>query len=191
MKKFQFILFNILLTSIILFSISSCNDDFLDPNEEELITTLRYTLFDTAGNSTVVLLFRDVDGSGGNPPEFVVTGQLKQNSYYVGSLQILNESVNPAVDITPEILQEGIDHQFFYAVSGGLDISFRYADTDTNGKPIGINTILTTGSASRGSLRIILRHQPDKNATGVSTGDLTNAGGETDVEIDFGNLSIL
>lgn len=190
MKNFQSIFFYVFLCSLIFIGITSCGDDLLDPNEEELITSLRYTLFDTVGNSTVVLLFRDVDGNGGNPPEFVVTGQLKQNSYYVGSLQIQNESVNPVVDITAEILQEGIDHQFFYTASGGLNMTFNYADADINGKPIGINTIMSTGNASRGSLRIILRHQADKNATGVSTGDPTNAGGETDVEIDFGNLSI-
>ncbi|MBK9270830.1 MAG: type 1 periplasmic binding fold superfamily protein [Saprospiraceae bacterium] len=189
MKNFQSIFFSIFLCSLILTGISSCGDDS-DHNEEELITTLRYTLFDTAGNSSVVLLFRDVDGTGGNPPEFVITGQLKQNTYYTGSLQILNESVVPAIDITPEILLEGVDHQFFYGISSGFNMSFSYADADTNGKPIGINTILNTGSTSSGTLRILLRHQPDKNATGVSTGDPTNAGGETDIEVDFENLRI-
>lgn len=69
-------------------------------------------------------------------------------------------------------------------------MSFGYADADANGKPIGLKTILNTGGASSGTLKIILRHQADKNAAGVSNGNPTNAGGETDIEVDFVNLSI-
>jgi len=32
---------------------------------------------------------------------------------------------------------------------------------------------------------VTLRHQPDKGAIGVSDGDITNAGGETDIEVLF------
>ena len=31
----------------------------------------------------------------------------------------------------------------------------------------------------------MLRHEPDKSAAGVSSGDITNAGGETDIEVSF------
>ena len=43
----------------------------------------------------------------------------------------------------------------------------------------------TTGDASSGDVTVILRHEPDKEADGVSDGDVTNAGGETDVEVTF------
>ena len=35
------------------------------------------------------------------------------------------------------------------------------------------------------SYTITLRHEPAKTATGVSGGDITNAGGETDIEVVF------
>ena len=30
-----------------------------------------------------------------------------------------------------------------------------------------------------------LRHEPAKDASGVAAGDITNAGGETDIEVTF------
>jgi hypothetical protein len=39
--------------------------------------------------------------------------------------------------------------------------------------------------SSEGSLTIILRHEPDKSAPGVSEGDIANAGGETDIQLNF------
>jgi hypothetical protein len=32
---------------------------------------------------------------------------------------------------------------------------------------------------------VTLRHEPDKGAAGVSGGDITNAGGDTDIEVTF------
>ncbi len=56
---------------------------------------------------------------------------------------------------------------------------------DVNGNPIGISTIVTTNGASTGTITVTLRHEPNKDASGVSTGDITNAGGETDIEVIF------
>ena len=44
---------------------------------------------------------------------------------------------------------------------------------------------LTTGDAASGNITIILRHEPVKDAEGVSDGDITNAGGETDISVTF------
>ena len=38
---------------------------------------------------------------------------------------------------------------------------------------------MTTGEPSEGLVTIILRHLPDKFASGVSDGDISNAGGES------------
>ena len=43
----------------------------------------------------------------------------------------------------------------------------------------------TVGAASNGTVVVTLRHQPDKTASGVSSGDITYAGGETDIEVSF------
>ena len=41
-----------------------------------------------------------------------------------------------------------------------------------------------------GTITVILRHEPDKDASGVSNGDITNAGGETDIEVVF-NVEVM
>jgi len=64
-------------------------------------------------------------------------------------------------------------------------LSVAYDDKDANGNPVGLSSILTTGDAASGSITITLRHEPAKSASGVSNGDITNAGGETDIEVIF------
>jgi hypothetical protein len=44
---------------------------------------------------------------------------------------------------------------------------------------------LTTENAGTGKLKIVLRHKPDKNASGVANGNIANAGGETDIEVEY------
>ena len=60
-----------------------------------------------------------------------------------------------------------------------------YGDTDSEGRPIGIVGTMTTNDAGTGTLTVTLRHEPAKDAAGVVDGDITNAGGETDVEAEF------
>ena len=59
------------------------------------------------------------------------------------------------------------------------------ADFDGDGNPVGLANILTTGSAGSGNLTVTLKHEPDKSASGVSDGDMTNAGGETDISVTW------
>ena len=63
---------------------------------------------------------------------------------------------------------------------------FTYIDVDGNGAPLGLAFTLTTVDAdTEGDLTIILRHEPSKSADGVAGGDITNAGGETDIAVTF------
>lgn len=162
----------------------SCQPNDEPINQEELITTLRYTLVDSTGDY-VIISFKDLDGSGGNIPIYFVSGPLKDNTTYFGTLDILNESVAPADTITHEILTEDFAHQIFYLKSNTLNAAFQYNDFDKNGKPLGIKSKMTTGNQSSGTLRIILRHEPNKDAQNVVNGDITHAGGETDIEVEF------
>ena len=86
------------------------------------------------------------------------------------------------------MLEEGLEHQFFYQ-STPTDVitNFNYeGENDTDGNPIGLDFSFATRTAGgAGTLRITLRHLPNKSATGVASGDITNADGETDVEVDF------
>ena len=55
---------------------------------------------------------------------------------------------------------------------------------DSAGNPIGQQFNMTATSGS-GDFNVVLLHEPDKNAAGVPDGDMTNAGGDTDVNIVF------
>jgi len=171
--------------------LSSCRNKDSHEDEQEVITTLRLTFTKTnatgtpiVGVSPIVATWKDADGTGPNAPN-VDNIALSANSFYTIELTVLNELANPAQDITAEIRNEGTKHQFFFQKSAGLTSlgNIQYADQDTAGKPIGLTTkIATTAMAGTGTLKIILRHDLNKNGANVSTGDITNAGGETDIE---------
>lgn len=177
-------LFAAVLGTWLIFSGCKKKDDPVIPNEEELITTFTYTLIAQNTPDTVSLYFQDLDGDGGNAP-IIIGGKLKANTVYSGNITLLNEQESPAEDLTVEINNEAEAHQFFFAPSSGLDVSMAYADADMNGNPIGLATTLSAQTVSSGTLTVTLRHKPDKFAAGVSSGDPTNAGGETDIEVVF------
>lgn len=172
-----------ILSLLLLFT--ACEDD--EPvleNEEEVITTATLTLFPVGGTDTMVLSFEDLDGDGGQAP--IISGAtLSANTEYTGVLSLFNASVDPPENIGIEVQEEGEEHQIFYLSEGGLEATVAYTDEDDKGRPIGLETTLTTGAASTGTLRVILRHEPSKDASGVEGGDISNAGGETDIEVDF------
>lgn len=174
----------LLILGLIGIMLNACKKETIIEEEQELITTVKLTLTPTTGGAAKVFIFNDLDGSGGNAPLITAPDTIHANTNYTGSIEFLDESKSPAVAITSEIQTEGTVHQVFYQVTNA-NININYTDTDTNGKPIGLKTAIITGGASNGTLKITLRHEPNKSATGVSTGDISNAGGETDVEISF------
>lgn len=172
-----------LLFVLVIVFIGCDKDDPVIVNEEELITTLNYILTPSGGGATVTLSFVDLDGDGGDAPT-VMGGTLAANQSYTATVEVLNESETPAEDITAEVDEEAEEHQFFFA-SNIAGLTVQYNDSDSDGNPLGLSTTLTTGDASTGSLTITLRHEPNKSASGVSEGDISNAGGETDIEVTF------
>lgn len=171
-----------LLVIPVLFS-TSCSNDDAPVNEEEVITTVRTTL--TGGGQVITLTSRDLDGDGPNTPVVTVSGNLVAGTTYTGSTEFLNELEDPAEDITVEVEEEGADHQVFYQLPSSIG-TVTYTDTDANGRPIGLNFTLVAGtSGSTGALTVTLRHLPNKTATGVAAGNITNAGGNTDAAVTF------
>lgn len=162
---------------------TSCSNDDTPVNEEEVITTVRTTL--TGGGQVITLTSRDLDGDGPNAPVVTVSGNLVAGTTYTGSTEFLNELESPAEDITIEVQEEGADHQVFYQLASSIG-TVTYTDTDANGRPIGLNFTLVAGtSGTTGTLTVTLRHLPNKTATGVAAGDITNAGGNTDAAVTF------
>ena len=160
---------------------AGCSDDPESTNEEEVITTIIITL--TPGdeeNDVVTLDWDDINLNAIiDASEVSISGPLKVNEAYEASIQILNKSADPEIDISEEITEEAEEHIFCFTVTGaGISISNR--DTDKHGLPLGLTSTWTTGaSASTGSVNIVLRHQP-----GVKTGDCPGAG-DTDADITF------
>ncbi len=175
--------YNQILVLASLFIYGCEKKDPLIVNEEELITSVNYVLSSAGGGLPITLKFSDIDGDGGKAP-IITGGTLKANTTYTGKLQVLNESTSPIIDIGTEILAEANDHQFFYSLNT-KNIKIIYTDADKNGKPLGLSSELKTGAAESGTLKITLKHKPNKTAVGVMDGLIGNAGGETDVEVNF------
>ncbi|MGY5351237.1 type 1 periplasmic binding fold superfamily protein [Wenyingzhuangia sp. IMCC45533] len=181
---------HLFLSAFLGLAIVSCKKD--DPeefSEPELITTLNYTLTPQGGGAVVKLKYFDADGEGTAEP-VITDGSLVAGITYDGVITVLNETEDPAEDITEEIASdEGkLEHQFFFTPPSGSKVE--YADTDSEGKPVGLSTTLTTlDTYSGGDLEIILIHEPNKSAEGVAENDITNAGGEADITVDF-NLGL-
>lgn len=178
--------------------LTSCSDDDDNPDpgtEEEVITTMTVTLTD--GTDPVVLTFFDADGEDGPiAPVATVQGNLKASTTYEGAIVILNATEDPAELVNEEIEEEADEHQFFY-ITDDLGITTAYGDKEsdfqnadgvqfTSENPVGLRFSLTTTAATGdGKLRVVLRHEPTKDAAGVSDGDITNAGGSPDVDWTF------
>lgn len=180
-----------LILSLVLISAISCESDDAPVlvNEEEVITTVTLTLTPQGGGTTVTLESKDLDGDGPNAPVVTISGSLAANTTYVGSVVFLNETESPAEDITAEVSAEGVDHQLFFANTNSI-ATITYSDQDANGDPIGLSISLVTTAVGSGNLTVTLRHEPNKSGTDVSAGDITNAGGDTDVEVTFTNVTV-
>ncbi|SHN52144.1 hypothetical protein SAMN05444395_101348 [Flavobacterium fryxellicola] len=184
------------LLLLVMVTFSSCTNDEnieLSPvNEGEFITTVRLVFTPTTAGKSVTLEFKDLDGEGANAPVITVSSPFDQSKTYNGVITFRDDLANPAIDITPEIIEEALEHQMFYQTTGNLN-PLKYADTksnfDSKGKPLGLQSVFKTTTAASGLLRISLRHGPNKNGLNVASGDITNAGGATDIAVDF-NITV-
>ena len=166
-------------------AITSCNpDETPPPNDEEVINYLTYTLTPLGGGDEIVLTWDDPDGDGSGE---TTVAPLQANTTYNAVVGLQNTTVDPAEDVIAEdIGQELEEHQFFFTTTvDGMIVDYNPANIDADGNPVGILSEVVTGDAGTGNFTIILRHEPDKNADGVADGDITNAGGETDIEVTF------
>lgn len=186
MKNLKFLATGIFAT-ILFVGCSNDDDNTPEPvNEEEVITTMTVTLTPNGGGTPITLQTRDLDGDGPNEPAIDVSGDLVAGTTYNGTILLLNETVNPPENITEEVEgeNEDEDHQFFYTIGGGLDVTTEYGNFDGDGNPLGTEFTLTANTASSGTLTFTLRHEPTKPNTGLG-----DAGGETDIAATF-NITI-
>ena len=164
---------------LILFSSCEKEDAPTTVHKRETISGLLFKAVNIADPSdTVELFYEDLDGEGGIAPTIRVSNAFTASSIYQSDLQYFYRVGTRYEDRTAEIRNEAKFHQVFYSTD--LDMNFPYLDEDENEKPLGLKVQISTGSASMGSLEILLIHEPNKSASGVSSGISTNAGGKTD-----------
>jgi hypothetical protein len=172
-----------ILFLLLVIALSCSESDPVIPQESELITTMIYTLTPTAGGPPVIFSFEDPDGDGGANP-LIISEDLEADTEYMGTIELFNSSGISIQDITEEIRDESQEHQFFFNTTKS-DLTITYQDLDPDGNPIGLMTKLNSGNNGIGVLTITLRHEPNKFGLNVNTGNIENAGGETDIEIEF------
>jgi hypothetical protein len=160
---------------------TACKKDKVKPddsNEEELITTVKLKITESGTTTTNTYSWKDLDGEGGNLP--VIQGiTLSPNKSYEVEVDFLDESKNPAEDITEEILEEADDHEVFYQLSNAL-VTITRTDKDTKNLPLGLKADVVTSGSGSANLTIILKHKPGTKAAGDNA-----AKGETDIEVSF------
>jgi len=177
MRNLKFLTAPLIASS--LFIGCSKDDDPQPVNEEEVITTMTVTLQPEGGGTDVILEFRDLDGDAPDEPE-ITNGNLTAGVTYSGSIVLLNEAEEPAENITEEVEEENLEHQFFFTVGDGLDVTTSGENLDDENNILGTTFTLTAGAVSSGELTFTLVHEPTKPNDG-----LESAGGEEDISVTF------
>lgn len=186
MKLFKLSILGSLLVGLLTFS--ACSDDDAPPaeNEEEVIDQVSL-IFTPNGGAPLTFT---AEGAGG--VNFTIpTISLDANTTYTMAVEVRNTAEGE--NITEEIDAEAEEHMFFYGWTNGLfsdpsgdgnigannrSDDVNYNDQDANGQPVGLSTTWTTGDASTGEFRIILKHQPDIKTSTSSSND-----GESDIDL--------
>ena len=180
MSGFKYMVYLVLAIGLL-----ACNgeDENIETADKRLITDITFVLGTSGGNPDVVMTYSDPDGLGGSDP-VVTGGTLVANTIYFGTLDMTNNAQSPPLDVDEDINSNKEDNQVFFSVSG-IDLSINYADADGNGNPIGLFTALMSGGPGTGSITISVQRGLNKFGTGVSDGNIANAGGTTDVQVTF------
>lgn len=183
------------LLALVAFGFASCESE--DPekeNEGEVITDVTLKFQELNGSNALigdVLSFKASDPQGievGKTPT-VQSISLTKGKKYQMTIEVSNSIEGE--DITQEILEEAEEHQFFFLgqVFDSSFFSIQYADA--GGIALGVKTTIivsTSTGTNNSNMRVVLRHDLDKNFPGASNPNFANfvqAGGESDLDITF------
>lgn len=178
------------------FGFTACESDDPEPeNDGEVITdvTLNFQELNSAGAPIgAIISFKASDPQGievGSTPTIDNVTLTKGKTYQM-KIEVRNAIENE--DITEEILEEADEHQFYFlgtAFVGSPALTYTYADP--SGDLLGVvGRVVVSQSPgfNNANMRIVLRHDLDKNFPGASNPNFENftqAGGETDLDITF------
>jgi hypothetical protein len=176
--------------------LSGCKDDAPEKQDTpELITKATLTFTPVAGEPVVVTA-TDPDGEGVQDIKMDKAIDLQAGKPYSLSIALINELAKPSdpeYNITSEVEEESDEHMFFFGWTNDVfsdptgngnidnrDDDVNYKDQDVNSLPLGLETHWTTATASAGTFRVLLKHQP-----ALKTGTSGSSNGETDLDITF------
>jgi hypothetical protein len=178
------------------FGFTACESDDPEPeNDGEVITDviLNFQELNAAGTPIgAIVSFKASDPQGIEVGSTTTIDNvtLTKGKTYQMKIEVLNSIENE--DITKEILEEGDEHQFYFlgtAFVGSNILTYTYADP--SGELIGLEgkvVIAQSPGFNNANMRIVLRHDLDKNFPGASNPNFENfvqAGGETDLDVVF------
>jgi hypothetical protein len=178
------------------FGFTACESNDPEPeNDGEVITDviLSFQELNLSGIPTgAISTFKASDPQGievGSMPTIDNVTLTKGKTYQM-KIEVRNSIENE--DITAEILAESDEHQFYFlgtAFVGSSVLTYSYADP--SGDLLGVlGKVIVAQSPgfNNANMRIVLRHDLDKNFPGASNPNFENfiqAGGETDLDITF------
>lgn len=177
---------------LLLIGMSGCKDDA--PAQEasaKEITKVQLIFSDKAGGAPITVNAVDPDGAGPMPLE-TLPYELEAASEYDLFLKLENEITGE--DLTRQIEGAADQHMVFFGFSEGLFVSpegdgnidaradrVNYLDRDAKQLPLGLITAWVTGDAGeKGTLRLMLKHQPNVKSETSSSSD-----GITDLDISW------
>ena len=207
MIKLKHVIYVLLGTALFYTGCSSKKEEAVQPNianETITLASLKFTNEANASDTTSCTYTFHLDNNDNVVSVDSTQLTLKANAVYDGVVYMLDQTQTPVFVVSNEIIQRENYHLFFYQptpintapvisttspyipgtpVTPGvppLNLSIERTDYDTNNPPLqfGFHTKFTTGAASTGNLRWVLRHQPNaKNGT--------YAPGSSDLDVNF------
>ena len=198
---------------LVLFAVGACIDATGGTgdgsgNDSEVISRVELTFTPKAGGDAAVFSFTDPDGDGGMSG-MAETITLTDGAEYELTIRVLNELVDPPVDITAEIREEAEDHLFLVAGDGVVGpaappvdalVTHAYDDLESDygenlvgdDLPVGLANTITAMQAGASELRLMLRHVPPLNGTPQKRAGLPQdfadgkaLPGDVDVDVTF------
>lgn len=183
-QKFKHLL-SIAIAATVLFVTSCSKDDdtTMEGNENEVITKVELRFKEQGTTNELVYSWKDLDGDGGNAP---VIDQivLQPGKIYDVTVSFLDE-VN-GKDITEEIIEEADEHRIYYVPSSTSNIQITDLDKDKNNITLGLNSVWTTTTISKSTVRLVLRHYAQGGK--IETDLINDQKSNTDVDIVFNSM---
>lgn len=150
--------------------------------DNEFITTVRVKATNTTdATDTLTAQWVQKDATGATAPDTTKAQiTLKKNATYYVEISFLDETKNPAEDITTEVQERSNYHLVCFDVTNGLMAVNRLdKDSNTPQLPLGLkDNFITSATTGNGYVTVTLHHQPDGK-----TGECNL--GSTDAEAKF------